>query len=62
MTTVREIKEVKKFALDHGMFVVEKGADFLLYRRTPARNVRLGCSRSVARLQKLAVRCASTQS
>lgn len=39
---IQVIKEAKQIARDHGCFVVEKPGRFLVYRRTPTRNVYLG--------------------
>lgn len=36
------LKEAKQIALDHGCFVVEKPGRFLVYRKTPTRNVYVG--------------------
>lgn len=36
---IQQIKEAKQIARDHGLFVVEKGGKFLLYRCSTPRNV-----------------------
>lgn len=59
---VPEINECKAFARQNGMFVVERGAELLLYRRAPGHNVRLGKRSTVAALRKLAAHCAHVPS
>jgi len=39
---IQVLKEAKQIARDHGCFVVEKAGRFLVYRKTPVRNVYLG--------------------
>lgn len=41
-TPAQQLKEAKQIALDHGMFIAEKAGAYLLYRKTPVRNVFLG--------------------
>ena len=39
---LQQFKEARQIASDHNMFVVDKGDEFLLYRRTPTRPAFLG--------------------
>lgn len=50
---IQVIKEAKQIARDHGCFVVEKAGRFLVYRRTPTRNVYLGYRTDPAALRAL---------
>lgn len=53
------LKEAKQIARDHGCFVVEKPGRFLLYRKTPTRNVYVGFRSDVNALR--AYVCAVTK-
>lgn len=53
------LKEAKQIALDHAMFVVEKGGKFLVYRVCKPRNVYLGSRGSVEGLRAFVARCAA---
>ena len=55
----QQFKEARQIAFDHGMFVVDKGAQFLLYRRTPTRPAFLGKCASAQALRALVCRCAN---
>lgn len=65
MNVVGEIKQVKKLAADHGMFVVERPAvgcdatDFILYRKTPGRAQRLGRRRDIKQFRRFVERAAA---
>ena len=59
--TIDPLKEARRLARAAGLFVVEKGADFCLYRKTPARAVYLGKRSNPAGLFSLVKRCAAAQ-
>jgi len=56
----QQFKEAQQLAIDHGMFVVDKGDHFLLYRKA-GRPVFLGMRTSAAGLRIFVARCATTQ-
>ena len=41
-TPQQQLNEAQQIARDHGMFVVDMGGDYLLYRRTAPRNTFIG--------------------
>lgn len=57
----QKFKEARQIATDHGMFVVDKGGRFLLYRKTPARAVFLGMRSDATALRSFVCRCAKFQ-
>lgn len=58
---LQQLKEAQQFAHDHGMFVVDKGSRYLLYRKMHHRNVFLGTRASPAALLKFVSDCAGSQ-
>lgn len=61
-TPQQQFKQACQIAKDHGMFVVDKGDHFLLYRKNPVRNVYLGEVKSADALFRKVSRCAASQS
>jgi hypothetical protein len=57
----QQVKEAQQLARDHGMFVVDKGTRYLLYRKMPHRNVFIGTRGSPAALLKFVSDCAGSQ-
>lgn len=55
---LQQFKEAQQLAADHGMFVVDKGTQFLLYRKMPTRNVFLGKRNSAAAFRLFVEQCA----
>lgn len=55
---LQQFKEAQQLAKDHGMFVVDKGDRFLVYRRTPVRNMFLGKRSTAAALRLFVAQCA----
>ena len=53
------LKEAKVLASSSGMFIVDKGDERILYRKTPTRVVRLGQRRDADALRSFVRRCAS---
>lgn len=39
---LQQLKEAKQIAKDHGLFVIERGGAYLLYREQQPRNVYVG--------------------
>lgn len=60
-TGQQQFKQACQIAKDHGMFVVDKGDRFLVYRKVPGRNVCLGECGSAEALFRKVSRCASSQ-
>lgn len=58
----QQLKEAQQIASDHGMFVVDKGDRFLLYRKMPHRNIYLGFRTGVEALRRFVAACAGSQS
>lgn len=56
----QQFREAQLIAKDHGMFVVDKGDLFLLYRKAE-RPVFLGKRSSAEALHSLVTRCATTK-
>ena len=54
------MSEAQAIARAHNMFVVSRGEQFSLYRRTPARPVFLGARSNESALHTLVKRCAAT--
>lgn len=52
-TPLQQFKEAKQIALDHGLFVVDKGSEYQLYRRMATRNVFIGKRSTPAALRTL---------
>lgn len=57
-TPIRAIKEAKQMARDFGMFVVEKGGRFLLYRQASPANVYLGFRSDISAFRRFVESCA----
>lgn len=55
------LKEARQAARAAGLFFTEKADGFILYRKTPARVVRLGRRANAAGLCSLVKRCAVTK-
>jgi len=55
---LQQFKEAQQLARDHGMFVVDKGSRYLLYRNLPHRNVYLGMRSSVEAFRRFVAACA----
>ncbi|MER2603035.1 MAG: hypothetical protein ABTR27_11810 [Candidatus Competibacter phosphatis] len=55
------LKEARRLARAAGLFFVEKGAEFRVYRKTPARPVYLGKRSNPTGLFTFIKRCATTQ-
>lgn len=55
---LQQFKEAQQLAKDHGMFVVDKGDRFLLYRKLPGRNVFLGKRNSAPAFRLFVAQCA----
>ncbi len=53
----QQFKEAQHLAKDHGMFVVDKGDRFLLYRKLPSRNVFLGMRSTVEAFRRFVASC-----
>jgi len=49
---IQLIKEAKQIAVDHGGFVIEKNGAYLIYRKTPLRNVYEGLCKSPQALHR----------
>lgn len=60
-TPLQQFKQACQIARDHGMFVVDKGDTFILYRKTPIRPVCLGKVSSAEALFRKVSRCASSR-
>lgn len=58
-TPLQQFKQACQIARDHGMFVVDKGDQFFLYRKLPDRNVCLGKCASADALFRKVSRCAT---
>lgn len=54
----QQFKEARQIAADHNMFVVDKGDQFLLYRKTPTRPVYLGMRSNAAAFRSFVCKCA----
>lgn len=59
-TPKQQFREAQQLAADNGMFVVDKGDRFLLYRKAE-RPVYLGMRSSASALRALVSRCAATR-
>lgn len=57
-TPAQQYKEARQIAADYGMFVVDKGGRFLVYRKTSVRPVYLGQRSDAAGLRSFVCRCA----
>lgn len=57
---IQQYKQACQIARDYGMFVVDKGDHFFVYRKTPGGNVCLGKAGSPAALFRKVHRCAYT--
>lgn len=60
-TGLQQYKQACQIASAHGMFVVDKGDTFILYRKTPLRPVCLGKVSSAEALFRKVSRCAISQ-
>jgi hypothetical protein len=60
-TTTDYLKEARRIASGAGLFFVEKGAEFRLFRKTPARVVYLGSRASASGLCSFVKRCAASK-
>ena len=56
--TTDHLKEARRIATAAGLFFVEKGSEFRLFRKTPARPVYLGMRSNPAGLCSFIKRCA----
>lgn len=54
----QQFKEAQQLAKDHGMFVVDKGNRFLLYRKLPHRNIYIGMRSSAEAFRRFVESCA----
>ena len=59
-TPQQQFHQACQIAKDHGMFVVDKGGRFLIYRKLPDRNVCLGECASAETLFRKVSRCATS--
>lgn len=59
--TTDPLKEARKIATAAGMFFVEKGSEFRLFRKTPARVVFLGARSNPDGLFSFVKRCAASK-
>ncbi len=59
---LQQFQQACQIARDHGMFVIDKGGRYLVYRKLPDRNVCLGECRSPDTLFRKVSRCAAPQS
>lgn len=57
----QQFRQAQIIATENGMFVVDKGDRFLLYRKSPMRPVFLGKTSSPDTLRSLVTRCATTK-
>lgn len=55
---LQQLKEAKQIAKDHGLFVVERGGSYLLYREQQPRNVYVGSRNTPAALRTLVCKVA----
>lgn len=60
-TPLQQYKEARQIASDYGMFVVDKGGRYVLYRKTPTRPVWLGQRSDPGALRSLVCRCAGVK-
>lgn len=62
-TPLQQFKEAKQIAADHGLFLLEKtgagSTTYLVYRKTPGKNVYLGKRTSAAALRAFVCKCAN---
>lgn len=58
-TPLQQFKEAQQIARDHNMFVVDKGDNFLLYRRAAPTNVYIGKRHSAAGIRALVCKAAN---
>lgn len=56
----QQFREAQQIASDHGMFVVDKGDRFLLYRKAD-RPIYLGMRTSASTLRSFVTRCAKAR-
>lgn len=56
---LQQWKEAKQIASDYNMFIVEKGGQYLLYRKTP-RPVLIGKRGSVEGIRSMVEKCAGS--
>lgn len=63
----QQFREACQIARDHGMFVVDKpskdgaATDYILYRKTPAKPVRVGRRRDIADFRRFVERAATVK-
>lgn len=66
-TPLQQFREACEIARAHGMFVVEAPAkgcdatDYILYRKTPAKPVRIGRRRDIGDFRRFVERAASSK-
>lgn len=62
---IQQLHEAKQIARDHNMFIVEKpapeGTDYIVYRKTPCGNTRLGARRDIGALRRFVAKAAETK-
>jgi len=58
--SIQHLRDAEQIARAHNMFVLNRGEQFLLYRRTRTRPVFLGARADASALRSLVSRCAST--
>lgn len=56
---LQQIKEAKQIAKDHGLVLIEKAGTYVLYRKTPDGNVRLGARATPSGIRSYTARCAN---
>ena len=54
----QKVKEVQQLAKEHGMFVVDKGTRYLLFRKMDVRNVCIGTRSSANGIRQFVTKCA----
>lgn len=61
MNPIESLQDAQRIARAHNMFLVSKGTQFLLFRRTPSRPVFLGARADASAIRSLVSRCATTK-
>ena len=57
----QQYKEARQIAADYGMYIVDKGGRYTVYRKTPSRPVYLGQRSDAASLRTFVCRCAGVK-
>ena len=58
-TPQQQFREAKQIAADHGLFIVEKAGEYIVYRRMPGQNTPIGKRSTVAGLRSLVGKAAN---